>query len=134
MKLFELLRKESTFSLRTLLLVAGVAGLSNAGVLALINLGAAQASERRTTWLVPILFVLAVSVYSIGLRYFMATSIAQVEMVLDRLRIRLADKVRRFDLEPLEHIGKTVIYAAITKETGAISQSGNPNGRPAVRG
>ena len=123
MKLVELLRKESSLPLRTLLAVAAVAGLSNAAVLAVINVGAAQASAHNQTLLVPVLFLVAVAVYSFGLRYFMATSISQVELVLDRMRIRLADKVRRFDLGPLEHIGKTVIYAAITKETGAISQS-----------
>ncbi|MFL6246338.1 MAG: cyclic peptide export ABC transporter [Thermoanaerobaculia bacterium] len=123
MKLLELLRKESSLSLGTLLGVAAVAGLSNALVLAVINVGAAQASHHNPTLLVPILFLVAVTVYSFGVRYFMATSIAQVELVLDKLRVRLADKVRRFDLEPLEHIGKTVIYAAITNETGAISQS-----------
>ena len=123
MKLLELLRKESTLSLRWLLTVAAVAGLSNAMVLAVINVGAEQASARKPTLLVPILFLVAVAVYSAGLRYFMATSISQVETVLDRMRIRLADKVRRFDLGPLEHIGKTVVYAAITKETSAISQT-----------
>src|SRR5688500_14607163 len=99
MRLLELVRKESNVSLRKLLFVAGVAGLSNALVLATINAGATQVSRHQSTLIVAIAFVLAILVYSAGLQYFMRTAISEVETILDRVRIRLADKVRRFDLE-----------------------------------
>jgi putative pyoverdin transport system ATP-binding/permease protein len=123
MKLLELLRRESDLSLRKLILIAGIAGLSNALVLAAINAGAAQAARHRQSMFMIVAFLVIVAVYATGLRYFMRTATSEVEKILDRIRTRLANKVRRCDLGPLEHIGKTVIYAGITKETASISQA-----------
>lgn len=123
MRLLELLRRESKVSPRSLFFVAALAGLSNAMVLAVINVAASKAAHHETSTRLLILFIIAVSVYAIGLKHFMVTSITEVEKILDKVRIRLADKIRRCDLGPLEEIGRTRIYAGISKETTTISQA-----------
>jgi putative ATP-binding cassette transporter len=123
MKLLELLRRESDLPLRKLIVIAGISGLSNALVLATINRGAGQAAEGKQGWAIVIVFCALIAIYSVGVRYFMKTATREVELLLDRIRIRLGDKVRRCDLGPLEQIGTTVIYAGISKETSAISQT-----------
>jgi putative ATP-binding cassette transporter len=123
MKLLELLRRETNLPVHRLVAIAAVSGLSNALVLATINAGAAMAAQRQHSLAIALCFVAFVAIYSIGLRYFMRTTMRELETLLDRIRLRIADKVRHCDLGPLEQIGTTVIYAGITKETTAISQA-----------
>jgi len=123
MKLFELFRRESTTSVGTLVFVAGLAGISNALVLAIINAAAEQASEDKASTRSLFLFALTLGIYATSQWYLMRTAATEVEKILDRLRVRLADKVRRCDLQPIEEIGRTVIYASINKETSTISQA-----------
>jgi len=125
MKLLQLFRRESTTSIGILVFVAALAGLSNAAVLAIINAAAEQVSGATKT---PgtrnlIMFTIVIAIFATSQWRLMTTSAAEVEKILDRLRVRLADKIRRCDLQPLEEIGRTVIYASINKETTTISQS-----------
>jgi putative ATP-binding cassette transporter len=103
--------------------MATVAGLASALILPIINTAAQMASHKEASFRLLVLFVIMVAIYSVGQRYFMSRSIAGVEQMLDRLRVRLADKIRHCDLQPLEQIGRTVIYSSITKETTTISQA-----------
>lgn len=123
MKLLQLLRRESSVSLRTLLFMAALAGLGNSLILPIINTAATLASRKETSLRLFILFIIAVTGYAISQRWFMVKSISEVEKILDHLRVRLADKIRHCDLAPLEEIGRTVIYSSITKETTTISQA-----------
>src|SRR5437763_16675438 len=122
MKLLQLLRRESSVSLRTLLFMAALAGLGNSLILPIIKTAATLASRKETSLRLFILFIISVTVYAISQRWFMVKSISEVEKILDHLRVRLADKIRHCDLAPLEEIGRTVIYSSITKETTTISQ------------
>ncbi|HEX6642427.1 MAG TPA: cyclic peptide export ABC transporter [Thermoanaerobaculia bacterium] len=123
MKLIALLRQESTVSLRRLCVLAALAGLSSALVLPIINTAARLASHRESSFRLLLLFLLIVTIYAISQRVFMVEAIAEVEVVLDRVRTRLVDKIRRCDLGPLEEIGRTMIYASISKDTTTISQA-----------
>ncbi|HYC62722.1 MAG TPA: cyclic peptide export ABC transporter [Thermoanaerobaculia bacterium] len=123
MKLIELLRRESDVSLRKLIILAAVSGLSTALVLAVINAGAASAAHHEQSKMLMLAFLAVIATYFFSLRTFMSMATREVETILDRLRTRLGDKVRRCDLGPIEYLGKTVIYAGITKETASISQA-----------
>jgi putative ATP-binding cassette transporter len=123
MKLLELLRRESSASLGTLVFVAGLAGISNALVLAIINSAAAEASTDKSSFRSLVLFILIMGIYTTSQWHLMVTATSEVEKILDKLRVRLADKIRRCDLLPLEEMGRTVIYASINKQTTTISQS-----------
>jgi len=123
MKLLELLRRESSASLGTLVFVAGLAGISNALVLAVINSAAAEASTDKSSFRSLVLFILILAIYTTSQWHLMVTATSEVEKILDKLRVRLADKIRRCDLLPLEEMGRTVIYSSINKQTTTISQS-----------
>jgi putative ATP-binding cassette transporter len=111
MRLLALLRRESDVSLRALLVMASVAGRASSLILPIINTAAKIAFHRESSFRLFLLFSITVAVYAIGQRRFMTRCIAEVELVLDRLRVRLADKIRHCDLGPLEEIGRTVLYA-----------------------
>lgn len=103
--------------------MAALAGISSALVLPIINTAASLASTRETSFRLLLLFTLVVAIYAISQNSFMARAVVQVERVLDRVRTRVADKIRRCDLGPLEQIGRTAIYNIISKETTTISRA-----------
>ncbi len=123
MKLLDLIHKESQISFRGLLATAAVAGISNAGILAVINAAAAHASgNNHDVWHMA-LFAVIMALYVLAQKHTMLTTTSEIEQVLDRIRVRIADKVRRCDLHTLERIGRSDIYACVSKETLTVSQS-----------
>ena len=123
MKLLELLRRESTASVGALLVLAGLAGISNALVLAVINASATKASTGDRSTRDIVLFAIIMAAYAVSQWKLYSSATSEIEKILDRIRIRLADKIRRCDLLPLETLGQTVIYAGITRDTTTISQA-----------
>ena len=123
MKLLDLLRRESTISLRNLAVMAGIAGVSNAFVLAIINVAVENATNDSHSFRHLLMFALSVTLWIVSQRHIMVASTAEIEAVLHQVRVRLADKIRHADLLPLEKIGRSRIYASISKETQTISQA-----------
>lgn len=70
-----------------------------------------------------LLYLLLMAIYAISQWRLYSKATAEFERILGRIRIRIADKVRRCDLIPVEQLGQTVILAGVTKETQVISQS-----------
>lgn len=123
MKLLGLVRRDSTLPLGKVLFMASLAGLSNASVLAIINVAAEQAANQSQSFRYLVLFALAILIYILSQKYILFTTTAEVEAILHRIRRRIAQKIRGADLEPLEKIGRSQIYASVSKETLTISEA-----------
>lgn len=115
-------RGSSAFNSRLVGLVA-LAGLSNAALLAIINAAAENAlNQDANSWLLS-LFVLVIVLYIVTQRHLLLTSIHEVERILDGIRVNLSDHIRRSDLQAVERIGRSEIYASVNRETVTISQA-----------
>jgi putative ATP-binding cassette transporter len=123
MKLLELLKNESKASGLKLAFMSTVAGLSNASVLAIINSASEQIAKHEDNIQYVAYFALSMAAYMISQKYIMVTSSSEVEHILDRFRVRLVRKIRNCDLDLLERLGRSEIYASISKETQTISQA-----------
>ena len=123
MKLIELLRKESTVSLLKLILVAVLAGLTQAVVLGVINSAAHAATVGRENFNLLLMFIGALVGHIWSQKYILQTSAVLVEGVLSNIRLRIADKIRDSELQYFEKIGRSRIYSNVTKETVTISQA-----------
>lgn len=123
MKLLELFRKETTTPPHKLAAMAAVAGISNAAVLGIVNAAAAQAADNVNSFQLVMYFAIAVALYATAQTFVMKTTSREVETVLHRVRVRIADHILRSDLVTMERIGRAQIYASITKETLTISNS-----------
>lgn len=119
---FRLLERESPTSLRKLMGLAALAGLGSALVLATINAAAASAAEDAHSFRQLLFFALAACAAAYTERHVLDLSARSIEQALDRLRARITDKLRRAELLPLDHIGRSEIYASVTRETVALSQ------------
>ena len=124
MEFLRLLRSESAIDLRRMIAMAIVAGLSNAMVLAVIN-AAASPSATDSKPRLAVMFVTVLVTYSISQRYLMFEASKEIERIIHRVRSRLTAAVRDFELIDIEHIGRTRIYNAISKEIQALGQNTN---------
>jgi putative ATP-binding cassette transporter len=124
--LLEILRKETNLSIRRVALLAMIAGLSDALVIVAINGAAESGSRGAPQFGFVVFFALALGTYVLTQRYLLRLSTFHIEDTIKRIRMRLADKIRNADLQPLEKLGRSEIYAGINRDTQAISQAAAP--------
>jgi putative ATP-binding cassette transporter len=111
---------------RRALLVAGFAGIGNAAILGLINRGAALAStDHGAVGLrLLVLFGFCMLAFYYGKRYALIQASVIVEHMVRNRLVRVADKMRRTELEIIEHLGRGELYARLMNNTSLVSQSG----------
>ncbi|MGE5497187.1 MAG: ATP-binding cassette domain-containing protein, partial [Syntrophothermus sp.] len=122
MKFYEFLRKESDKPLAKLLFLTALSGLSSAGVLAIINLAAKNVTGSSINMSYLLMFAATVGIFITSQKFILTTGIMIIEDILNNIRIRLSDKIRRTDLLNIEQIGKAEIYNRLTQECTLISQ------------
>lgn len=123
MTLFSLINRESPVSVKRLVTMAALSGLANAMVLAVINSASGVGKESFTSFRYVLLFSITVTVYIRAQSFLMVRSAVVVETILHGMRLRFIDLIRRADALPLEQIGRSSIYSAISGELVAISQA-----------
>jgi putative pyoverdin transport system ATP-binding/permease protein len=99
------------------------AGLANAGLLAIINAAAENASNDAANGRLLALFGICIALYFYTQRFILLTAITEVESILNGIRVQMADRIRRTDLEALEHLGRSEIFGVVARETQNISQA-----------
>jgi putative ATP-binding cassette transporter len=125
MSFFQLVRREMEGSLRRLVFMAGLGGLSSASILAAINAGAQSADSGSPSLWATTLFIVALVLFIKTQNYILVTTTAEIEGIIHKVRLRLMDQVRHSELLPLDAIGRAEIVAAITRETAVMTQASN---------
>lgn len=121
--LLQLIRQGSPRFDASLVALVAIAGLANAALLAIVNGAAENASNALENGRFLALFVLVMTVYIITQRHILLVSIEEVERLLDLIRVRISDRIRRSELLAVERMGRTEIYAGVNRETQTISQA-----------
>ena len=125
MSFLKLVRREMQGSLRRLIIMCALGGISTATILAAINSGAQAADGGKPSLYAAVMFVGALFLFMKTQNYILITTTAEIEAIIHNLRLRLMDHVRRSELVPLESIGRAAIIGAITRETAALTQASN---------
>ena len=126
MTFLQLIRREMHGSLARLVFMCGLAGVSNAALLAAINAAAQAASNDKKPGLWAAgLFVVALLLFIKTQNYILVTATVEIESIIHKLRVRLLDDVRHSELVPMEKIGRARIVAAITGDTAILTQASN---------
>ncbi|UEM24885.1 cyclic peptide export ABC transporter (plasmid) [Skermanella mucosa] len=123
MTFIKLVLRESRSSPYKVAVMAMLAGLGNAMILAIINRSADLANDGGAQIADMIMFAATMGIQVLAQRYVSRTTTREVEEIIHRLRKRLISLIRQTDLTTLEGIGRSEIFAMITKETQAISSS-----------
>ena len=71
------------------------AGLANAGLLAIINAAAENASNDAANGRLLALFGICIALYFYTQRFILLTAITEVESILNGIRVQMADRIRR---------------------------------------
>jgi putative ATP-binding cassette transporter len=126
MSFLQLVRRGMRGSLRKLVFMSGIGGISSAAILAAINAGAhsADSSHKPSLWAIA-LFMIALFLFIKSQIYVTTTVTAEIEAIIHRLRVRLMDDVRHSELLALEALGRSRIFAAITSDTAVLTQASN---------
>jgi putative pyoverdin transport system ATP-binding/permease protein len=126
MSFLQLVHREMRGSLRKLLFMAAVGGISSAAILAAINAGAQAAgeSENSSLWAIA-LFLVALTLFVWSQPFVTTTVTAEIEAIIHKLRVRLMDAVRRSELLSIDDIGRSRIVAAINSDSGVLTQASN---------
>jgi putative pyoverdin transport system ATP-binding/permease protein len=123
MTFLQLVRRDMRGSLRKLVLMAGLGGISNATILASLNAGSQAAGTGEDGLWAITLFLLSLLLFITSQRYVNITCTAEIEAIIHRVRLRLIDQVRRSELLALEKIGRSTIVAAITGDAATLTQA-----------
>lgn len=123
MILLDFIRKESDAPKGRILLMAAISGLSNGLLLALINLGAEHVWNESIEVHLFIMYFTAFVLFIYTQKYSLSQAILALEAAIRKVRVRIADKVRRTEVLFIEHIGRNEIYSKLTQESNVISQS-----------
>ena len=127
MTLWNLLRSEARTSIAQLAAMAAASGFSNSILLAIINVAAGLTTDvNRGKNILYTGFVVSLLIYIISQRYILRVSNTEIEHIVGRLRLRLADKIRNADLQPIEAVGRDRINAVVNRDTQTISQAASP--------
>ncbi len=101
-----------------------MSGFANAALLAIINQAAHSASAEPVSIQYFAMFVIAMALYIICLRFSSREMSRVMIEVVHRIRLRVTGKVQTSELAVLERIGKNRILSAITQEATIIADSG----------
>jgi len=121
--LLDLVFSESGEIGRELFIAAAASGLANAGILAIVNSAAQQASSETPGIRLLGLFVVAMAIYIHSLRFTFRRANEVFADVIHRVRVRLANKIRHSELVTLERIGIGPIYNVMSQQTHVITET-----------
>jgi putative pyoverdin transport system ATP-binding/permease protein len=124
--IFAFLQRETHALNRKLLILTASSGIANALNLAVINASVEALQTGGPSWQHFLWFTLSIALFVYSLRYILYESTTIAESAICSVRLRLADKIRRSDLQALEAIGETDIHARISRDTAGIAQAARP--------
>lgn len=123
MKLLTFMTQETEVSKQRILLLAGVSGIANGLLLVIINEAASGLTEGVFEAHLFVQYLLTFILFIFAQRASQREAVAAVEWALQRVRVRIANKVRLCDLRTVEGLGDISSYSPLTQGANTISQS-----------
>ncbi len=121
--ILKMFRRESTSSAVPVLTMAMISGVANALILAIINSAVSAIYADGVHFRYLLMFGIVMGIYVLGKRFSLSRSILIAEDIVTRVRLRIADKIRKSELLCVENLGQSEIYTKLTQDTNLISQS-----------
>ena len=123
MEFIRFLQKESGPAGRKIALVTLLGG-SISGLIVTVILGAAaKTTDKGTSLRYLLLFTVALAAILAAKRYSLRATNLLTESIVERLRLRITDKIRRADLLFFERAGSSQFFSLLTKESQTISST-----------
>ncbi len=114
---------ETDVSKQQILFLAGIAGVANSLLLIILNEAATAMDNALIEVQLLVQYIIAFVLFIYAQRMSQKKAVTAVEHALQKVRIRLADKVRHCDLRTIEEIGDIENYSSLTQGANTISQA-----------
>jgi putative pyoverdin transport system ATP-binding/permease protein len=122
--LIRLIDNEQPGARTRIIAAAAISGVANASTVAIVNTVAGDRAHAGMSSFVLYIFVLLA--YIFGLRYSVGHASRNIESALCRVRVELANSIRRAELQGLETIGTAEIYERMTDQATILSTAAWP--------
>ncbi len=103
--------------------LAIVSGFANGFLLALINIGAENISSQSLEERIFVMYLISLVLYIYTLKYAASQAATIFEKGIRQVRVRLANKIRRAEVQFIEKMGHGDLFAKLTEGDDAISLS-----------
>jgi len=123
MKIIHFITHETDTPKERILFMSVLSGLSSGLLLAIINRSADQLVNSELESRLFIMYLLSFFLYIYTQRYAQHSAIEGVEAALQKVRLRIVNKVRQTELHFIEKHGSIAAYAPLTQGTNMISQA-----------
>jgi putative ATP-binding cassette transporter len=123
MELLVFLEKEAKGLDRRLLGLGVVTGILNLGILFALTIAAGKAVEGQSEIPQFVAVVLGLSMLWLSQGFILRRMTVIVEGVIEKVRLRILDKVRDSDLLSIENIGRAPLYNAVSTHATSVSQA-----------
>lgn len=123
MKILTFMTQETQVSKQRILLLAAVSGIANSLLLVIINEAASGLKDGAFEAHLFAQYVLTFVLFIFAQRASQREAVAAVEWALQRVRVRIANKVRQCELRTVEELGDIGSYSSLTQGANTIAQS-----------
>lgn len=123
MKILNFMAKETDVSKQRVLILAGISGVANSLLLVILNEAATQLKNGEIEAQLFAQYILTFTLFIFAQRTSQREAVNAVEHALQRVRVRLTDKVRLCELRTIESLGGIARYSSLTQGANTIAQS-----------
>ncbi|MBK8452747.1 MAG: ATP-binding cassette domain-containing protein [Thiofilum sp.] len=122
MKIFKYLRDDNA-PINEIIFMTALSGLANALILAVINVSADMVANHEIQSQYFVLYLIIFLLYAYTQKYALTRTIVAVEQFTNKVRLRIASKIRQVELSYIENTERGNIYTRLTQDSNLISQS-----------
>ncbi|CAA6801221.1 MAG: Peptide ABC transporter ATP-binding protein [uncultured Sulfurovum sp.] len=120
----DFLKREGDFSFwKNIIFMAMLAGLANAGLLAVINTAAKIVEDEGLNYRLFAIYAVIFLIFYISKRYSLIHASQEVERIIKNVRERISEKILKSELQAIEKIDTSAIFTRLTRDTAIMSQS-----------
>jgi putative ATP-binding cassette transporter len=114
---------ETDASKQRILFLAAVSGIANSFLLVILNQAAMGLEDGQLEGQLFVQYLLTFILFIFAQRASQREAVTAVEYALQKVRIRIADKVRKSELRTIENLGDMGSYSSLTQGASTIAQS-----------
>jgi putative ATP-binding cassette transporter len=123
MKILSFMTDETDVSKQRVLLLAGISGIANSLLLVILNEAATQLNNGEIETQLFAQYLITFILFIFAQRTSQREAVSAVEHALQKVRVRLTNKVRSCELRTIESLGGIGTYSSLTQGANTIAQS-----------
>lgn len=123
-ELVRFFKREGDFSFwKNIFIIATIAGIANAGLLAIINFAANIYQDEIMNYQYLAIYIVVFLIFFLAKKHSILESSKEVERVIRDVRERISNKIKNSELLTIENMDTSKIFTRLTRDTSLISQS-----------